>query len=78
MNKKIERYKLTKDLHEIKVLSKGVLARKVNKAVMETALSELGVECTSLSKTADLKYEELKTQEYLLKMFPAEAKAIFK
>ena len=51
--------------------------RLVIKAVMETALSELGAECISLSKTTDLNNEDLKTQEYLLKMFLAEAKAIF-
>ena len=74
----MERYNIPKDLEEIQNISKGVFAKRVNKAVMETAHSELVEECSSLKKTSNIRYHEFKTQDYLLKMFPAESRTIFK
>ena len=75
---KLQRYKLGCDLDEIKSLSKGVFARRVRKAIIETAFSELQETCASMKKTADVDYQAFGTQDYLLKLYPPHAKAIFK
>ena len=74
----MERYNLVCDLDEIKTISKNAFSNRVKKAVIETAFTELKDSCRSLKKTADLSYQKFETQEYLLKMFPSQAKTIFK
>ena len=74
----MEKYKLVWDLNEIKSVSKAVFAYRVKKAIRETAFSELKEDCRSLKKTADLHYTQFGTQEYLLKLFPDQAKTVFK
>ena len=75
---KMEKYKLVCDLNEIKSVSKAVFASRVKKAINETAFLELTENCKSLKKTADLHYNTFGTQQYLLKLFPEQAKTVFK
>ena len=75
---KLERYKLGCDLDEIKSLSKGVFARRVRQAIVETAFLELQKTCKSMKKTSDIDYNSFGVQDYLLKLYPPHAKAIFK
>ena len=75
---KMERYNLACDLKEIESLSKNVFASRVKKAIAKTAFLELQKQCSSMKKTCDVKYEVLETQDYLLKLFPDQAKAVFK
>ena len=76
--KNMERYNLVCDLDEIKATSKNVFSNRVKKAVTEFAFTELKENCRSLKKTADLNYQKFETQDYLLKMFPSQAKTLFK
>ena len=75
---KMEEYKLGCDLEEIKSTSKNVFSNKVKKAVAAAAFSELKNECMSMKKTSDIHYEDFKVQDYLLKLFPGQAKTVFK
>ena len=74
----MEKYDLVCDLDEIKSVSKDVFANRVKKAIAATAFKELKENCNSLKKTSELRYQKLETQGYLLKMFPSQAKTIFK
>ena len=74
----MEKYDLVCDLDEIKSVSKDVFANRVKKAISAAAFKELKENCNSLKKTSELRYQKLETQEYLLKMFPSQAKTIFK
>ena len=65
-------------LNEIKSFSKAVFANRVKKAINETAFLELKESCSSMKKTADLCYDTFGTQQYLLKLFPEQAKTVFK
>ena len=76
--KNMERYNLVCDLDEIKATSKNIFSNRVKKAVTEFAFTELKENCRSLKKTADLNYQKFETQDYLLKMFPSQAKTVFK
>ena len=42
------------------------------------ALNCLKAECAGLKKTASLRYESLKSQDYLSALYPSQAKVIFK
>ena len=75
---KMEKYKLVCDLNEIRSVSKAVFANRVKKAIHETAFVELKESCQSLKKTCDLQYHSFGTQEYMLKLFPDQAKTVFK
>ena len=72
------KYNLPQSLDEIKNLSKVTFKGMVNKAVATTAFEELKAECGSLKKTADLSYDTFKLQGYLSKLFPNQARVIFK
>ena len=76
--KKMVRYSLACDLDEIKSVSKNVFSNRVKKAVTDAAFMELKENCFSLKKTSDLSYQKFATQDYLLKMFPNQARTIFK
>ena len=67
---KLERYKLGSDLDEMKSLSKSVFAKRVRKAIIETAFSELQTTCKSMKKTSDIDYKSFGVQDYLLKLYP--------
>ena len=72
------KYNLPVDLNHIKTLKKCNYKEAVNKSVENKTLNELNTQCKSLSKTSSLSYETLKTQSYLLQMYPDQARIIFK
>ena len=74
----LNKYELTETLDEIKTMSKGRFRWLVKKAVEKVALEQLQLECSLLKKTSNLKYEELKLQPYLSKLYPSQSRIIFK
>ena len=58
--------------------SKGRFRWLVKKAVEKVALEQLQLECSLLKKTSNLRYEELKLQPYLSKLYPSQSRIIFK
>ena len=75
---KLIEYNITLSLSEIKDLSREVFSNRVKKAVTTTALKELTLECSTLKKTSTLQYKDLATQDYLLHLFPDQARTVFK
>ena len=65
-------------LDQIKELSKECYKRKVKESVGEFALKQLVTECCGLKKTADLKYDCLKLQDYFSCLCPSQARLVFK
>ena len=65
-------------LDQIKKLSKDCYARKVRESVGEFALKQLVSECCGLKKTADLKYDCLRLQNYFSCLYPSQARLVFK
>ena len=74
----MEKYNLPTNLEEIKSFGKNAFRNLVNKSVTKVAFDNLVSECASHKKTADLEYESLQVQEYLLKLFPHQARTIIK
>ena len=74
----LAKYNLPQSLDEIKNLSKVTFKGMVNRAVATTVFEELKVECGSLKKTADLSYDKFQLQGYLTKLFPNQARVVFK
>ena len=72
------KYNLPRDLNVVKSMTKEAFSDAVKKAVTEVALNCLKAECAGLRKTASLKYESLKLQDYLSALYPSQAKVIFK
>ena len=50
----------------------------MKKAIEGTAFLDLCTQCSSLKKTSSLRYECFGTQDYLLKLFPGQARTVFK
>ena len=65
-------------LDQIKELSRECYTRKVKESVGEFALKQLVAECCGLKKTADLKYDCLKLQDYFSCLYPSQARLVFK
>ena len=78
VSERMVRYKIDIDMDKIQSMSKDMFSRQVRKKIEETAFTDLCAECTSLKKTANLQYQRLETQDYLLKCFPGQARTIFK
>ena len=74
----LHKYGLPTDLDEIRELKKETFRKMVNEAVEDFAFKELTEECKGLKKTSCLSYESLKLQDYLKKMYPNQAKILFK
>lgn len=66
------------ELDQIKKLSKDCFARRVKESVTEYALKQLVTECCGLKKTADLRYDSLKLQDYFSYLYPSQARIVFK
>ena len=77
VEKLLEKY-IGKGVWEVKEMSKGEYRSLVNSSIEKAALEELITECKSKKKTSSLTYESLKTQEYLKKLYPNQARVIFK
>ena len=77
VEKLLEKY-IGKGVWEVKEMSKGEYRSLVNSSIEKAALEELITECMSKKKTSSLTYESLKTQEYLKKLYPNQARVIFK
>lgn len=75
---KMEKYQIAIDLEEINSLSKDVFSRRVRKAIEDTAFLDLCSQCSSLKKTSNLRYQRFQIQDYLLKLFPGQARTVFK
>ena len=78
VEKCLGKYKLPTDFDKIKSMTKESFSTLVKKAVTRTALESLKVECAGLKKTAVLKYDSLKLQEYLSVLHRSHSKIIFK
>ena len=76
--KLLSKYDLSSDLEEIREMSKDSFSAKVKMVVSEKALVQLIAECKSLKKTEGLEYESLATQDYLLQLYPSQARIVFK
>ena len=63
---------------KIKGLSKETFKRQVKQAISSVVFNELRGECTSLKKTANLKYECFEMQNYLQELYPSQAKLVLK
>ena len=74
----MEKYSLQLTEEEIAGMSKDAFKIKVKKAVRDYAFEMLKTDCQSKSKTQHMKYEEFKTQEYIKKMYPDDAKIVFR
>ena len=74
----LRKYSLPTDLDEIREHKKERFRKMVNQAVEDFAFKELTEECKGLKKTSCLAYESLKLQDYLKKMYPNQAKIVFK
>ena len=71
----MQKYGIT--LEDVNSKSKDSFKNYIKKKIREEALSDLGKECASKSKTKHLVYDSLNPQDYLNKMYPKQAKAIF-
>ena len=74
----LPKYGLPEDLSQIKELSKETFKRQVKQAISSVVFNELCAECTSLKKTANLKYECFEMQNYLQELYPSQAKLVLK
>ena len=74
----LEKYNIPTNLEEIKSFGKNAFRNLVNKSVTKVAFDNLVSECASHKKTAHLEYKSLQVQEYLLKLFPHQARTIIK
>ena len=78
VEKCLGKYQLPTDLARIKSMSKESFAVLVKKEVTRSALESLKAECAGLKKTAALRYDTLKLQDYLSALYPSQSKIIFK
>ena len=74
----LQKYDLPLDLEVIRSMPKDSFSNVVRNSVTKTALNHLQTECSGLKKTANLKYDALKLQDYLSVLYPSESKVIFK
>ena len=74
----LNKYNLNLDLITIKSTKKCTFKIIVNNAVNDTVFEGLKKECGSLKKTAGLLYSSFNIQEYLTKLYPSQARLIFK
>ena len=68
----------TLNLESIKSIKKCTFKKIVNNAVNDITFEDLKKECGSLKKTAGLSYSSFSMQEYLTKLYPSQARLIFK
>ena len=78
MEQSLQKYDLPSDLEVIRSMPKESFSNVVRNSVTKTALNHLQTECSGLKKTANLKYDALKLQDYLSVLYPSESKVIFK
>ena len=72
------KFGVTESDDEIKAMSRDSYKSKIKKAVREYAFTQLLTVCRSKSKTKDLNYDRLETQDYLTKLYPWQAELIFR
>ena len=78
MKQLMEKYSIQLTEEEIAAMSKDAFKGNVKKAVRSYAFDKLKTECQLKSKTEHIKYEEFNTQDYIKKMYPGDAKIIFR
>ena len=64
-------------LDDVESKSKDSFKEYVKKKVKEVALMKLRDECNAKTKTKNILYDVMKPQEYLHKLYPKQAKAVF-
>ena len=78
VKKVMEMYSLKFGEAEIKEMSKEVFKRKVKTAINAQAFEDLKGECSSKTKTQNIRFEKFETQEYIKSLYPNLAKTILK
>ena len=72
----LKTYKISLSEEKIRSISKEAFKGIVKRAVTQTALTNLQEECNAQKKTKSLVYSKLKTQDYLLKLYPWQSQMI--
>ena len=74
----LERYAIKFDENEIADMSKETYKKKVKEAVFDQALKDLTNENHGKTRTKNITFNKLETQDYLKQMNPSDARTIFK
>ena len=78
MTEILEKYGIDKSTEHIQKMKKDAFRGLVNEAVEKIALKELVADCVSKKKTENNIHSTIRTQPYLTKLYPNQAKVIFK